>query len=165
VTHALLVDWYTRASDEDLRVRYLHAAAHHANQAVELASGRPSPAVLWFASETLQPVSHTALEFCMQYKAVWAAMQTRNKQIEKETGKAQKKMMKDVHRYSCANVECEIQADTGKMLSQCESALCVIMLMTCFLTPVEQVLVNAILIRSLATVVKSKLFHVSMFCH
>jgi hypothetical protein len=118
MAHALLIEWYT-AGDE-LRKRYLHAAAHHANQAVELASGQACPAVLFFGARVLKPNSYKALEFCVQYKAVWAVLDEREKQMEQEQSKAEEKRMKRTNRYRCANAGCSVQADTGKMLSQCE---------------------------------------------
>jgi hypothetical protein len=118
MAHALLIDWYT--AGDDLRKRYLHGAAYHANQAVQLASGQACPAVLFFGARILEPNSYKALEFCVQYKAVWAALDARQKEMEKEQSKAEEKRMKRANRYRCANVGCSVQADTGKMLSQCE---------------------------------------------
>jgi hypothetical protein len=108
------------ASDDDPRVRYVHAAAHHANQAAELSPGQPSPAVLWFASRSLESISRDAPQFVVQYKALWDALEEREIYMEKEQETAELKRMKKFNRYSCANMGCEIQADTGKMLSQCE---------------------------------------------
>lgn len=119
MAHALLIEWFTRASTNDFRKRYLHAAAHHANQAVELAAGEACPAVLFFGSRVLEPISHTALEFCVQYKPLWAALEKRYKQMEKEQGKAEQKKAKRANRYRCANIGCSVQADTGRMLSRC----------------------------------------------
>lgn len=120
MSHALLIDWYMNASDEDLRVRYAHAAAHHANQAAELSSGQPSPAVLWFAKRSLEPISRNALQFAALYKAVWDALEQRESYTEKKQDKAEWKRMKNVNRYRCANVGCEIQANSGKKLARCE---------------------------------------------
>jgi len=117
--HALLIEWHTETSNT-IRSRYLHAAAHHANLSVELSPGRvPCAAVLWFAKKTLEPLSHQAMELCVQYKAVWAALETRNKQMEEEQATAEVKRAKRANRYRCANVGCSVQADTGKMLAQC----------------------------------------------
>jgi hypothetical protein len=120
MAHALLIEWFTKASTGDFRKRYLHAAAHHATQAVELAEGNGCPAVLFFGARILEPMSHTALELCLQYKPVWKALENRKKQMEKEHGAAEEKRAKRANRYRCANVGCGVQADTGKMLSQCE---------------------------------------------
>jgi len=59
------------------------------------------------------------VELCVQYKAVWAALETRNKQMGEEHAKAEVKMAKRANRYRCANVGCSVQADTGRMLAQC----------------------------------------------
>ena len=56
MAHALLIEWFSRAS-EPLRKRYLHAAAHHATEAVKLAGGEACPAVLYFAARILEPHS------------------------------------------------------------------------------------------------------------
>ena len=72
-----------------------------------------------FGFRTLEPLSHKALELCVQYKAVWSALETRKKQMEEEQVKAEVKRAKKPNRYKCANVGCSVQADTGKMLSQC----------------------------------------------
>ena len=60
------------------------------------------------------------MEFCMQYKPVWAAVERRHREMETERENAQVKRAKRANRYRCANVGCSVQADTGKMLSQCE---------------------------------------------
>ena len=54
----------------------------------------------------------------MQYKAVWASLETQNKQMEEEA-KAEVKRAKRANRYRCANVVCSIQADMGRMPVQC----------------------------------------------
>jgi hypothetical protein len=59
------------------------------------------------------------VELCAQYKAVWAALETRNKQMEEEQAQAEVKRAKRANRYRCANVGCSVQADTGRMLAQC----------------------------------------------
>ena len=59
------------------------------------------------------------VELCAQYKAIWAALETRNKQMEEEQAKAEVKRAKRANRYRCANVGCSVQADTGRMLAQC----------------------------------------------
>lgn len=122
--HALLIEWYTRASSNgQIRYRYIHAAAYHANEATNLVSGAALPAVLWFVSRTLEPLSYKLPEVLVQYKAVWAVLERRNKEVNKETAQAEKKRAKRSNRYICATVTCLIQADTGKMLSQCKSTV------------------------------------------
>jgi hypothetical protein len=59
----------------------------------------------------------------VQYKAVWAALETRTKQTEKAQAKAEVKRAKNANRYRCANVGCSVQADMGKMLAQCAYGL------------------------------------------
>jgi hypothetical protein len=59
----------------------------------------------------------------VQYKAVWAALETRHKQMEEEQAKAEVKRAKRANRYRCANVGCSVQADTGRMLAQCAYGL------------------------------------------
>ena len=40
--------------------------------------------------------------------------------MEKVEGRAEEKKLKRVDRYRCANAGCGVQADTRRMLSQCE---------------------------------------------
>jgi len=119
MAHALLIDWYVEASSNSIRARYIHAAAHHANQSVELSPPGPCPAVLFFAFKVFEPLSEKDLELCVQYKAVWRALEKRKEEIDREKGKTEQKRVKKPNRYRCANVGCEVQADTGKMLAQC----------------------------------------------
>ncbi|KAF8075045.1 hypothetical protein FPV67DRAFT_1475810 [Lyophyllum atratum] len=117
--HALLVNWYTDACKQSLYYRYLHAAAHHANESALLLNGDASPAILAFAMYTLEPHSHQVLELLAQYKAVWAALEKRRKDIEKDQQKAAKKRAKTANKYTCAAVDCVIQSDKKMMLAQC----------------------------------------------
>lgn len=55
----------------------------------------------------------------MQYKAVWAAIETRNKEMDEEQAEAEVKRAKRANRYRCASVGCSVQADTGRMLARC----------------------------------------------
>lgn len=116
--HGLLIDWHISVSAESIYARYLHAAAHHANESVRLA-GKAFSAVLWFASKTLEPLSERALDLCVQYSDVWDAYKKRNEEIDRDTAQAEKKKAKKSNRYVCAAVDCLIQADKGKLLSQC----------------------------------------------
>ncbi|KIM75569.1 hypothetical protein PILCRDRAFT_98888 [Piloderma croceum F 1598] len=104
--HALLIKWYTKASNI-IRSCYLHAAAHHANLSIKLSPGQVlCAAVLWFGYKTLELLSHTVVEPCVQYKT-------------EEQAKAEVKRAKRANRYRCANVGCSVQADMGRMLAQC----------------------------------------------
>ncbi|RDB23588.1 hypothetical protein Hypma_009049 [Hypsizygus marmoreus] len=117
--HALLIEWYTGSSTDSLYYRYLHAAAHHANESALLSNGDVSASILFFAMYTLEPRSHQVLELCVQYKAVWAALEKRKKEIEKQKGMTERKRAQDANRYICAAVNCYIQGDKGAMLKQC----------------------------------------------
>jgi hypothetical protein len=135
----------------------MHAAAHHANRSIELSPGRvPSPAVLLFGYKILEPLSHTAVELCAQYKAVWAAMEKRSKQMEEEQGKAEFRRAKRANRHRCANVGCDIQSNTGKMLPQCAYGLNLVALESFPDIHFVQVLVSAIRIKNRVIVVRSE---------
>ncbi|KAG5721443.1 hypothetical protein E4T56_gene13187 [Termitomyces sp. T112] len=116
--HGLLIEWHTAVSASEIRARYVHAAAHHANESVRLA-GKSFSAVLWFASQTLEPLSKQTADLCVQYKGVWDAYEKRTEEISRDTAQAEKKRAKKSNRYVCAAVNCLIQADKGKLLSQC----------------------------------------------
>ncbi|THU99711.1 hypothetical protein K435DRAFT_776905 [Dendrothele bispora CBS 962.96] len=121
IAHSLLINWYTDAlkPDHGLPIRYLLAAAYHADQAVTLAHGNASPAVLFFGLNLMKPAAEKVLQLYAQFKNVWSAVDKRNEEIEKERIHAQTKRMEKPNRYRCANVGCLIQTDTGKMLRQC----------------------------------------------
>ncbi|KAG6900237.1 hypothetical protein C0993_001056 [Termitomyces sp. T159_Od127] len=115
--HGLLIDWCITVFPQEIYMRYIHAAAHHANESVRLA-GKSFCAVLWFASKILEPLSKQSLDLRVQYQAVWDAYNKRNEEIDRDTAQAEKKRAKKSNRYVCAAVECLIQADKGKLLFQ-----------------------------------------------
>ncbi|KAG6915691.1 hypothetical protein DXG01_010419 [Tephrocybe rancida] len=97
--HGLLIEWHTMSSaSTDIRSRYLHAAAHHANECVRL-SGKSFSAVLWFASKLLEPMSHQVPDLNVQYKGVWNAFKKRDEEINRDTSQAEKKRAKKSNRY------------------------------------------------------------------
>ncbi|KAJ7143767.1 hypothetical protein C8R44DRAFT_864801 [Mycena epipterygia] len=103
VAHSLLIDWYVQGVFEDnsAPARYVHAAAHSADEAVRLASGISSPSVLFFALHRLETHANTAVELRAQYTH------------------ATQKRMKQPNRYMCANVGCPVASDSGHMLRRC----------------------------------------------
>ncbi|KAJ7471808.1 hypothetical protein FB451DRAFT_308275 [Mycena latifolia] len=120
IAHSLLVDWYTRAIVGDTAPsRYIHAAAHSADEAVRLADGVSSPAVLFFALHVLEEIARETVELRAQYKHVWKAKEKRDLEIAEANRKATHKRMKQPNRYMCANVGCPVSADSGRMLSKC----------------------------------------------
>ncbi|KAG5647434.1 hypothetical protein DXG03_009364 [Asterophora parasitica] len=92
--HTLLIDWHISAGEDTIYSRYLHAAAHHANEATLLVNSDVCSAVLRFTLYFLEPHSHQVVELCVQYKAVWAALKKRQEEIEKDTQKAELKRAK-----------------------------------------------------------------------
>ncbi|RDB30503.1 hypothetical protein Hypma_007258 [Hypsizygus marmoreus] len=100
--HALLLEWYSLASaDKSIRYRYLHAAAYHANQATILASGAALPAVLFFGSRILKPLAEKdpALHI---YKAVWEVLEKREREMDLQAARGQRKRAKKTNRC-CPN--------------------------------------------------------------
>ncbi|KAF5373261.1 hypothetical protein D9615_007477 [Tricholomella constricta] len=97
--HALLIDWHSNAAKDTLYSRYLHAAAHHANESTLLSNGDVSPAVLYFALYTLEPHSQKVVELHVQYKAVWRALEKRKEEIAKEMQKAERKRAKNTNSF------------------------------------------------------------------
>jgi len=124
--HALLINWYISASRKEVHDRYMFAAAHHANLAVRLgqrivASELPaSGQVLSFAKNTLEPFSRNHPEVALFYKDVWRAINLRAAHIAGATTKLEQKRFRNPLRYRCALVGCGVEADKGKMLSQCK---------------------------------------------
>ncbi|KAJ6602526.1 hypothetical protein DFH09DRAFT_1019685 [Mycena vulgaris] len=120
IAHSLLIEWYVKAIQGDsIPARYLHAAAHSADEAVRLASGVPSPAVLFFALYVLEKQASHAVELSFQYEHVWKAKHMRELEIAEADNKATLKRMKQPNRYVCANVDCSVSSNSGRMLSQC----------------------------------------------
>ncbi|KAJ7645819.1 hypothetical protein B0H17DRAFT_1215856 [Mycena rosella] len=120
IAHSLLIDWYVQAfEDGQSAARYVHAAAHSADEAVRLASGLSSPAVLFFARHVLEKHASVAVELYAQYKHVWEAKDRREAEMAKANNKATLKRMKQPNRYMCANVDCPVSSDSGHMLQQC----------------------------------------------
>jgi hypothetical protein len=104
----------------------MFAAAHHANLAVRLgqrivASELPaSGEVLFFVKNTLEPFSRNHPEVPLFYKDVWKAFKLRAAHIAGATTKLEQKRFRNPLRYRCALVGCGVEADKGKMLSQCK---------------------------------------------
>ncbi|THU99783.1 hypothetical protein K435DRAFT_658177 [Dendrothele bispora CBS 962.96] len=121
IAHSLLINWYTDAlkSDYGLPVRYVFSAAYHADQAVALAQGKPSPVVLLFGQNLMRPHAEQFVQLYAQFKNVWNAVDKRDEEIQTKRTHAQQKRMEKPNRYRCANVGCLIQTDTGKMLQRC----------------------------------------------
>ncbi|KAJ7454694.1 hypothetical protein FB451DRAFT_1278997 [Mycena latifolia] len=120
IAHSLLIDWYvSNVFESDSPVRYIHAAAHSADEAVRLAGGVSSPAVLFFALHVLEKHASRAVELYAQYKNVWKAKDKREQEMAEAESKATQKRMKQPNRYMCANVDCPVSADSGHMLSRC----------------------------------------------
>ncbi|KAJ7281598.1 hypothetical protein C8J57DRAFT_1219466 [Mycena rebaudengoi] len=120
IAHSLLIDWYTRAfSSESAPIRYIHAAAHSADEAVRLASDISSPNVLFFARHVLERHATTVVELWAQYKHVWKAKDQREQEMAQADNKAILKRMQQPNRYMCANVGCPVSSDSGHMLRQC----------------------------------------------
>ncbi|KAG5637123.1 hypothetical protein H0H81_005716 [Sphagnurus paluster] len=120
--HALLIEWCTMASvSPKIRDRYFYTAAYHAECAAQLADpSAPFPAVLSFLSDVLVPQnSGINSSLMVQYSGLLAAFQKREEEIKSENAHLERKRRKRANRYVCAAVECFVQADTGKMLSQC----------------------------------------------
>lgn len=118
--HAALIAWYT-ASAGDFRSRLLHAASHHADHAARLSGpGKAPPAALSFTKNMFEPQSQDARYLPLIYKDAMKAFQRRNAELEQETERMEEKRLKRPNRYRCAAVGCEVSADTGKMLSQCQ---------------------------------------------
>lgn len=121
----MLINWYILGR-EQLRPRYLFAAAYHADEAIRLASGSKtvcsaSPSALYFRQKIIGPMSED-LQFAeLWYHFKWIAKAHKEREVYMNLKKqaAEKKMMSKPNRYRCANAGCGIQADTGKMLSQC----------------------------------------------
>ncbi|KAF7985509.1 hypothetical protein HWV62_3721 [Athelia sp. TMB] len=121
IAHALLLEWYIYTEgDGSIRARYLHAAAYHADQSAALTQplGGSAPAVLYFGREVLDPMSHKVPELLLQYKSLWAALKFREAEMAADNAKGQERRRKQPSRYRCANVGCQIMADTGKMFKQ-----------------------------------------------
>ncbi|KAJ7141860.1 hypothetical protein C8R43DRAFT_584233 [Mycena crocata] len=119
IAYSLLIDWYLKAFENDMPSRYLHAAANSADEAVRLAGGVASPAVLFFAMYGLQRYAEKVPELWMQYKNVWDAKDKRDAEMAKADKEATLKRMKAPNRYKCAHVDCPVSSDTGRMLSKC----------------------------------------------
>ncbi|THU82947.1 hypothetical protein K435DRAFT_784412 [Dendrothele bispora CBS 962.96] len=121
IAHSLLINWYTDAlkSDYGLPVRYIFSAAYHADQAVALAQGKPSPAVLFFGQKLMKRHAEQVVQLYAQFTNVWNAVDKRDEELQRKRTYAQQKRMEKPNRYRCANVGCLIQTDTGKMLQRC----------------------------------------------
>ncbi|TRM68687.1 hypothetical protein BD626DRAFT_482474 [Schizophyllum amplum] len=128
--HAILIHWYALASKDEIRQRYLFAACHHAEQALRLAKQvsppdhYAAPVVLSFIREgiiqRLTPDTKCdPLPALVMYKECRAAHKLRVAQLKKEKRKLDAKRVKQPNRYRCANPDCGIIADKGKMLQQC----------------------------------------------
>lgn len=59
-------------------------------------------------------------ELYLFFKDGVVAMNERKKQVERGRKKMQEKRIKTPNRYRCAAVGCGVEADSGKMLSQCQ---------------------------------------------
>ncbi|KAJ7115542.1 hypothetical protein C8R43DRAFT_1038754 [Mycena crocata] len=120
IAHSLLIDWYWKAfGSAPLPARYLHAAAHIADESVPLASGVASPVVLYWAHYGLERYTEKSPELRVQYAHVWRANKKRGMEVAKAENEAKVKRMKQPNRYVCANFDCPVSTDTGDMLRQC----------------------------------------------
>ncbi|KAJ7076013.1 hypothetical protein B0H15DRAFT_608102 [Mycena belliarum] len=121
IAHSLMIDWYIKGVFENgaAPARYLHAAAHGADEAIRLAKGAASPAVLFFAFYVLGKHATKIVELNAQYKHVWQAKARRDQEIAKADSKATLKRMKEPNRYMCAHVGCAVSANSGHMLQKC----------------------------------------------
>ncbi|KAF8959771.1 hypothetical protein BDZ97DRAFT_1922743 [Flammula alnicola] len=123
--HGMLIDWCVQASLTDFRSRYLLAASHHANLAAALCrrvtppGTHSSAAVLWFMKNVFQRQAADCPQLYVFYKDAMRALDERDAQLKGSREKMQQKRLKNPNRYRCAAVGCGVQADTGKMLSQC----------------------------------------------
>ncbi|KAF8162603.1 hypothetical protein B0H34DRAFT_650049 [Crassisporium funariophilum] len=123
--HGILIDWYVSSGASDFRARYMFAAFHHANIAAALClrvsppGAHSSPAVLWFMSRVFEPQSHNVPEVYMWFQDAIKAWEFRKAQMEAGREEMEQRRLKSPNRYSCAAVGCGIEADSGKMLSQC----------------------------------------------
>ncbi|KAG6807651.1 hypothetical protein H0H92_006828 [Tricholoma furcatifolium] len=117
--HGLLIEWHSMSSaTSELHSQYLFAAAYHAHQCV-LLSGESFSAVLTFGLHILEPTSKKVPQARLQFKGVWDALEKRKEEINRDTAQAGRKRAKKSNRYICAAVDCLIQVDKGKLLSQC----------------------------------------------
>jgi hypothetical protein len=125
--HGTLIEWCIFSTRFNLRSRYLFAASHHANLSARLsrritpnAALPASSAVLWFMNTFFEPLSMKHPELYLFFKDGVVAMNERKKQVERGRKKMQEKRIKTPNRYRCAAVGCGVEADSGKMLSQCQ---------------------------------------------
>jgi hypothetical protein len=105
----------------------MFSASHHANLSARLSrrvtpnAALPAPSsVLWFMNTFFEPLSQKSPELFLFYKDGVTAMDERKKQVESGRKKMQQKRMKTPNRYRCAAVGCGVEADSGKMLSNCQ---------------------------------------------
>ncbi|ESK95284.1 hypothetical protein Moror_3957 [Moniliophthora roreri MCA 2997] len=119
IAHALLMNWYMKSPD--LRTRNIFFTAHHANQSLIYSDGHVSPSLLHFAEAELQKrVQMGELPVLSHmYELVWKARKKRQEELEVERAMAQKKRLVAPNRYRCAAVGCDVEANRGKVLSQC----------------------------------------------
>ncbi|KAE9408264.1 hypothetical protein BT96DRAFT_970906 [Gymnopus androsaceus JB14] len=125
MAHSMLIPWYI-LNRAEVRARYLFAAAYHADESIRLASeGNPissaSPAALIFYRNSFEPMTRDLKvpELLYHFKWISKASQERQAFMKLQKEAAERKMMGKPNRYRCANVGCGIEADRGKMLSQC----------------------------------------------
>ncbi|KAJ3818062.1 hypothetical protein F5880DRAFT_1754890 [Lentinula raphanica] len=129
MAHSLLVFWYTAGRTSDVDSRDISAAIYHADEAVRIASQNDHGShrlvatanVILFARTTVEPLINRLKvpELLIHFKWIVKALKQRNATTRLERLAVERKMMKKPNRYRCANVDCEIEADTGKMLYQC----------------------------------------------
>ncbi|PPQ92421.1 hypothetical protein CVT25_008642 [Psilocybe cyanescens] len=125
MAHGILIQWYLESNDGGIHPRCAFAAAHHCNIAAQLcldvspSGARASPAVLWFMSKTFKNLSEDVPEMYYWYKDAIHALEVREKQYGENRKKMAKKRLKNTVRYRCAALGCDIEADTGAMLSRC----------------------------------------------
>jgi hypothetical protein len=130
MAHGIIIQWYLDATNPDtgvIRNRYLFAAAHHSNAAARLCSRLSSaadcgsPAVLWFMNKVFKLFVPQVPELKHWYKDAIRVFEAREVTYNRGTNKMAKKRIKNPIRYRCAAPGCDIEADTGSMLSSCES--------------------------------------------
>lgn len=125
--HALLIDWHAGGRGDSLPIRYMLAACHHAEHALEYAKGisprghNASGAVLWFLMYKFKENAEKLVipELLLHFKGCWAAVQARLAYLNKRDAKMDLKRMQQPNRYRCAAPGCGIMADKGKMLQRC----------------------------------------------
>lgn len=134
IAHGLLCEWYRKTieiHEPQSRTRYLLAICHHANRSAEFC-GRASPPGALSSKTVLEAaciMDTTRLEqndlklpsVCPAYPFLSQAHQAQEVHENKSRLQWQKKRAKNLNGYRCASEFCDIETDSGYMLSQCAS--------------------------------------------